>query len=138
MILLDTNVISELMKKPADERVVKWFIAHEADTLICAPALAEIAFGIARLPSGKRRSGLENNLGDLRIRFAERTLPLTAISAMIYGDVMFDALKATHNMSVIDGQIAAIAIEQEAALATRNTKDFKYAPVNLINPWDAA
>ncbi|NJS15546.1 MAG: type II toxin-antitoxin system VapC family toxin [Sphingopyxis sp.] len=46
MILLDTNVISELMKKPADENVARWFIARETDTYLCAPALAEIAFGI--------------------------------------------------------------------------------------------
>jgi toxin FitB len=56
---------------------------------------------------------------------------------MIYGDVMFDALNSKHNMSVIDGQIAAIAIEHEAHLATRNIKDFQHASVDLINPWEA-
>ena len=137
MILLDTNVISELMKKPADVHVVKWFITNEAETWLCAPALGEIAFGIARLPMGKRRLGLEGNLSDLRIRFADRILALTSIGAMIYGDVMFDAIKAKHNMSVIDGQIAAITIENEATLATRNIKDFKFASVDLVNPWDA-
>jgi toxin FitB len=137
VILLDTNVISELMKKPADEHVVEWYVVYEAESWICAPALAEIAFGIARLPLGKRRSGLEANLNDLRIRFSERTLALTAVSAMIYGDVMFDALNSKHNMSVIDGQIAAIAIEHEAHLATRNIKDFQHVSVDLINPWEA-
>jgi predicted nucleic acid-binding protein len=126
------------MKKPADKQVVDWYVAREVETWICAPALAEIAFGITRLPIGKRRSGLEANLSDLRVRFAERTLTFTAVSAMIYGDVMFDALNAKHNMSVIDGQIAAIAIEQEAQLATRNVKDFKFVSVDVINPWEAA
>jgi toxin FitB len=124
------------MKKPADKQVVEWYVAREAETWLSAPALAEIAFGITRLPIGKRRSGLEANLSDLRVRFGERTLTFTAVSALIYGDVMFDALNAKHNMSVIDGQIAAIAIEQEAQLATRNVKDFRFVSVELINPWE--
>lgn len=135
MILLDTNVISELMKKPADKQVSHWFIANEAGTFFCAPALAEIAFGITRLPVGKRRSGLESDLSELRIRYAERTLPLSAASAMMYGDIMFDALRSKHNMSVIDGQIAAIAAEHDMKLATRNVKDFQSTGLVLINPW---
>ncbi len=137
MILLDTNVISELMKKPANEQVAGWYLAHEAETVICAPSLGEIAFGIARLPAGRRRAGLEANLTDLRIRYAERVLPLTATSGVIYGDIMFDALVVGHNMNVVDGQIAAIAVENGFQLATRNIKDFRFTDLVLINPWDA-
>ena len=137
MILLDTNVISELMKKPADPQVARWFMQHEADTLLCTPAIAEIALGIARLPVGKRRSGLESDLSELRIRYAERTLSFSTASAMIYGDIMYDALKSKHNMDVVDGQIAAIAFEHGMKLATRNGKDFQSAGLVIINPWSA-
>ena len=137
MILLDTNVISELMKKPADPQVAGWFMQHEADTSLCTPAIAEIALGIARLPFGKRRSGLEADLSELRIRYAERTLSFSTASTMIYGDIMYDALKSKHNMDVVDGQIAAIAVEHRMKLATRNGKDFQSAGLVIINPWSA-
>lgn len=137
MILLDTNVISELMKKPANEQVTAWYLLHEAETIICAPSLGELAFGIARLPEGRRRSGLEADLADLRVRYADRSLPFTANSANIYGDIMFDALTAKHNMNVVDGQIAAIAVENGLQLATRNIKDFRFTDLALINPWEA-
>jgi toxin FitB len=136
VILLDTNVISELMKKPADSHVARWYVAYEAETMLCAPSLGEIAFGIARLPIGRRRSGLEADLSDLRIRYAERTLPFTSNSAIVYGDILFDALKAKHNMNVVDGQIAAIATENDLELATRNSKDFQFSDLVLINPWE--
>ncbi len=136
MILLDTNVISELMKKPANGVVSRWYLEQEAGTIICAPSLGEIAFGVARLPAGHRRSGLEADLSEFRIRYAERTLPLTAASAMIYGDIMVDALKEKHNMNVVDGQIAAIAVENDLLLATRNTKDFRFSNLVLVNPWE--
>ena len=126
MILLDTNVISELMKKPANEQVTAWYLLHEAETIICAPSLGELAFGIARLPEGRRRSGLEADLADLRVRYADN----------IYGDIMFDALTAKHNMNVVDGQIAAIAVENGLQLATRNIKDFRFTDLALINPWE--
>ena len=132
MILLDTNVISELMKKPANELVVRWYLSHEAETVICAPSLGEIAFGIARLPAGRRRSGLEADLADLRVRYAERSLPFTSNSANIYGDILFDALKEKHNMNVVDAQIAAIAMENGLQLATRNIKDFGFSDLTLI------
>jgi predicted nucleic acid-binding protein len=136
VILLDTNVISELMKKPADEQVARWYLHNEAKTAICAPSLGEIAFGIARLPVGRRRTGLETDLADLRIRYADRTLAFTANSANIYGDVLFDALNAQHNMNVVDAQIAAIAMENSIRLATRNSKDFRFTDLTLINPWE--
>ncbi len=137
MILLDTNVISELMKKPADPYVVEWYVTHDAQTLIPAPALGEIAFGLARMPRGKRRSGLENDVTDLRMRYANRVRPFTSGTAMLYGDILAEALRAGHNMSVMDAQIAAIAAEHDCVLATRNTKDFKDVSLELINPWDA-
>lgn len=136
MILLDTNVISELMRSKPDAKVSTWFEMVTDDCAIASPALAETAFGVEKLPLGKRRLTLEEKLSEWRAFFAGRTLSFTGLSATIYGNVMADALKQGHNMSVMDGMIAAIAIEQEATLATRNTKDFKFVSLDLINPWN--
>ena len=137
MIVLDTNVISELMKKPADPAVATWFLAHENQIVLPTPAIGEIAFGIARLPHGARRRDLEAKLTDWRIRYADLTLSFTAASAMTYGTVMAAALKSGHNMTVVDAQIAAVALEHGYKLATRNIKDFETTDLKLINPWTA-
>ena len=136
MILLDTNVISELMKRPSDPNVANWFQTHDPRCFLPSPALAEMAFGIARLPYGTRRRELEAKLSEWRLRYAERTLSFTGTTAMIYGTVMAGALASGHNMSVVDAQIAAIAIEHSATLATRNVRDFKVTQVSLSNPWE--
>lgn len=135
MILLDTNVISELMKRPSDPNVANWFQMHDPRCFLPSPALAEMAFGIARLPHGARRRELEAKLSDWRLRYAERTLSFTGITAMIYGSVMAEALTSGHNMSVVDAQIAALAIEHGATLATRNIRDFTHVAITLANPW---
>ena len=136
MILLDTNVISELMKRPADLNVAHWFQAHDPLCFLPSPALAEMAFGIARLPHGTRRRELETKLSEWRLRYAHRTLSFTGTTAMIYGTVMAEALASGHNMSVADGQIAAVAVEHGATVATRNIRDFRVTSVSIINPWD--
>jgi predicted nucleic acid-binding protein len=136
VILLDTNVISELMKRPTDPNVAHWFQTHDPRCFLPSPALAEMAFGIARLPHGTRRRELEAKLSEWRLRYAKRTLSFTGTTAMIYGTVMAEALASGHNMSVVDAQIAAIAVEHGTTLATRNLRDFKVTSVSLTNPWD--
>jgi len=136
LILLDTNVISELMKDMPDPAVDVWFAVNEQDTAIPAPVIGEIAFGIAKLPAGAKRRALESRLSEWRVRYADRSIPFTAATAMLYGAVMAGALSVKHNMAAIDGQIAAMAVEQDAVLATRNIKDFGTASIRLVNPWD--
>ena len=137
MILLDTNVISELMREKCDPGVARWFSLNEGDTALPAMAIAELAFGIAKLPEGARRNALGKQLGEWRLHFADRSPGFTANTAMLYGEIMAGARRNGHNMAVPDAQIAAIALEQDCALATRNGKDFATTPVTLINPWDA-
>ena len=137
MILLDTNVISELMRETCDARVAQWFSLNESDAALPAIAIAELAFGIAKLPEGARRNALASRLGEWRLRFAERSPGFTANTAMLYGEIMANARRNGHNMAVPDAQIAAIALEQDCALATRNGKDFATTSVALINPWEA-
>ena len=136
MILLDTNVISELMRETCDARVARWFSQNAGDTALPAIAIAELAFGIAKLPEGARRNALASRLGEWRLRFAERSPGFTANTAMLYGEIMANARRNGHNMAVPDAQIAAIALEQDCPLATRNGKDFATTSLALINPWD--
>jgi toxin FitB len=137
LILLDTNVVSELMKAEPNSAVDAWFATNQRDTAIPAPALGEIAFGLAKLPDGAKKSALEARLADWRIRYADRMVAFTETSAMFDGKVMADALAASHNMSAINGQIAALAIEKDAIVATRNVRDFRFTAAALVNPWAA-
>jgi toxin FitB len=125
------------MKADPDPVVDGWFAANEKSAAIPAPALGEIAFGIAKLPIGAKKAALEARLADWRVRYADRMIPFTATSALVYGTVMAEALASSHNMSPVDGQIAAMAIERDAVVATRNTRDFKFTAAPLINPWVA-
>lgn len=135
MILLDTNVVSELMKSPADPKVDHWFLRNEDQTALPSVALGELSYGIARLPSGSRRRGLEAQLVEWRLRYADRTLPFGASAALRYGPMLAAIVAGGRSMSLPDAQIAAIALDQGATLATRNVKDFVGCGVELVNPW---
>lgn len=86
---------------------------------------------------GKRQKKLQIQLTDWRIAYANRTHAFTAITAMTYGDIMGEAKRSGHNMTVPDAQIAAVAAEHDLVLATRNIKDFANAGIKLVNPWHA-
>ena len=135
MILLDTNIISELMKTDAALSVDHWYLMNEAVTALSATAIGELAYGISRLPMGARRNGLEARLTEWRLRYANRTFPFTTSTAMLYGSLLAHAVMQGHNMSVPDAQIAALAVEHGFSLATRNVKDFATTNVVLINPF---
>ena len=135
MILLDTNVVSELMKAGPDERVEAWFLTLADDTGLTAVVLGELAFGIARLPEGARRGDLAARLVEWRVRYADRTYPFSASSALRYGELMAEREQAGRPMSLPDGQIAAIAIDLGAQIATRNLRDFEGCGLSLIDPW---
>lgn len=137
MILLDTNIVSELIKVAPDANVQTWYIENADYCWLSAITFAEAAYGAAKMDTGKRKVKLQTQLTDWRIAFANRTYAFTAITAMIYGDIMNDARRAGHNMSVPDAQIAAIAAEHDLKLATRNGKDFATTQLDLINPWIA-
>lgn len=138
MILLDTNVISELMRENPDPDVARWFSLNDGEAALPAIAVAELAFGIAKLPEGARRNALGQRLVEWRLRFADRSPGFTSNTAMLYGEIMANARRGGHNMAVPDAQIAAIALERDCALATRNGRDFAITSVALINPWHAA
>ncbi len=136
MILLDTNVVSELMKDRADPAVERWYEANEEQTALPAVALAELSYGIARLADGRRRRDLEARLAEWRLAYATRTLPFGAAAAMRYGPMLAEVVAAGRTMSLPDAQIAATALVEGATVATRNIRDFTPAGVGLVDPWE--
>ena len=140
MILLDTNILSELMRA-APEAVVEQWLADQpaASVFISAITEAELRYGLALLPPGKRRSALaveiENMLGE---DFSGRILPFDSPAAVAFAEIAAERRQAGRPISQADAQIAAIAQSRGAALATRNVPDFEGCGVEIINPWSSA
>ncbi len=138
MILLDTNVLSELMRPSPEPKVLQWLDSHPAmDVWISAVTVAEIRLGVALLPDGKRRA-LLSDLAERMFRedFSERCLPFDFSAAGEYASIVATRTRLGSPISVEDAQIAAIARGGGLALATRNTKDFSGIDgLVLVNPW---
>lgn len=136
MIFLDTNVISETLKKSPDEAVIAWLVRYDAELALPTVAIAEIAFGIQKIRPDERAGRLEQGLSDWRRRFADRIFALTEEAALAYGDIMGSAVRQGRGMSAPDGMIAAIARVNGGRLATRNLTDFETTDLALTSPWD--
>jgi hypothetical protein len=138
MILLDTNVISETMcQQPAPE-VMRWIQENADDLFISVPELTELWAGIEWMPRGARRSEMTDKLRRI-IDFAtaeEQLLDMTPEIAQRYGMIIADRRRRGFNLDIMDGLIAATALAQNAAIATRNMKDFEGIGLRLINPWE--
>lgn len=136
MIFLDTNVISETLRKSPSEAVISWLVRHDAELALSSVAIAEIAFGIQKIAPDQRAVSLEQGLSDWRRRFSDRIFGLTEEAAMTYGEIMGTASRQGLGMSAPDGMIAAIARVNGGSLATRNLTDFRTTGLTLISPWD--
>lgn len=137
MIILDTNVISELMRPVPEAAVMAWFRDREASTLwLCAVVEAELRRGASILPEGERRARLIEAL-DAMIEqdFAGRVLPFDGRAAIAFAAVFAERRAAGRPISFPDCQIAAIARANGATLATRNGADFAGCGVALVDPW---
>jgi predicted nucleic acid-binding protein len=137
MILLDTNVISELMRESPDETVASWVDAGPASGLyVTSISQAEILFGIQLLPKGRRRDGIAAAAREMfEEDFGERILGFGSEAAQVYAMICAARRTAGRPISAFDAQIAAIARSNGADLATRNVGDFASCGVRLINPW---
>lgn len=135
MIFLDTNVVSETLKKAPDEAVLAWLVRHDAELALPTVAIAEIAFGIQKIRPDQRAERLEQGLFDWRRRFADRIFGLTEEAALAYGEIMGNAAHQGRGMSAPDGMIAAIARVNGGRLATRNLTDFQTTGLDLMSPW---
>ena len=137
MIVLDTNVLSELMKAEPAESVVAWVGAQPTSSLfVTAINQAEILYGIALLPDGRRRSGFEAAAKAMfEEDFGARILAFGSDAAEAYADIAAARYRLGRPISQFDAQIAAIARSTGATLATRNTADFEGCDVPLADPW---
>lgn len=136
MIFLDTNVLSETLRKSPNPAVVAWLVQHDTELALPTVTIAEIAFGIQKILPDRRAARLERGLSDWRQRFADRIFGLTEEAALAYGDIMGSASRKGLGMSAPDGMIAAIARVNDGRLATRNLADFQTTGLKLISPWD--
>lgn len=138
MIVLDTNVVSEAMKPEPDPAVRAWLNEQSAETLyLSSVTLAELLFGIAVLPNGKRKDLLSEALDGLMQLFRERVLPFDTDAARKYADLAGTARTAGRGFPVPDGYIAAIAASQGYQVASRDMAPFEVANVDVINPWES-
>lgn len=139
MILLDTNVISELMRTEPARIVLDWFGKHDAgDLFISAVTEAELRTGVAILPEGQRRDRLQLAINAMIDQdFQGRVLPFDSLAAKAYAEIAAQRRASGRPIAGADCQIAAIARATDAPIATRNVKDFDGCGVRVINPWNA-
>lgn len=140
MIVLDTNVLSELMRALPASEVIAWVDAQDASALaITAITVAELLYGVARLPDGARKAGLATAVDALvDDDFAQRVLAFDAAAARRYASVVADRERVGRPLSRADAQIAAICLGRNARLATRNSRDFDATGVDVLDPWAAS
>lgn len=141
MILLDTNVLSEFMRPTPAPQVVTWLDAQNVDHVwVSAISRAEIELGIALLPDGQRKLGLQMAASAMfREDFAEHCLPFDESAATAYAGIVALRTRLGRPVSVEDVQIAAIALARGLVLATRNTRDFELIEgLSVVNPWLAS
>lgn len=137
MIVLDTNVISELARQAPDPGALSWLDSLEvSDVATTAVTAAELRYGVARLPDGHRKRELTVVIrGILTEDFHGRVLPFDERASMRYAEIVTGRERIGRPIGVADAQIAAICRDLGAILATRNTTGFEEAGVELIDPW---
>ncbi len=140
MIIIDTNVISELQKRDPNQHVLEWLDQQEPTNLyLTAITAAELMYGACALPKGKRASMLRDvTTHIIEDQFRGRVLPFDAQAAHYYGQRMADCRKAGRAVGMADGQIAAIAVANNMApIATRDTAPFEAFRLEVVNPFEA-
>lgn len=137
MIVLDTNVVSELIRAAPSAAVIRWVDDQQArDLHLSAITAAELRYGVARMPRGRRRTELVGAVVALLDEdFSGRILPFDAIAATHYAELVSGRESRGRPISMADGQIAAICRAQGATLATRDITGFADTQVNLVDPW---
>ena len=140
MILLDTNVVSEVMRKLPATSVEQWLADQApASLFISTVTEAELRFGVALLPDGKRREALAGRLDEmLEEDFAGRILPFDSAAAIDFAVIASARRRIGRPIAQFDAQIAAIARSRGASLATRNVGDFADCGIAVVDPWRAS
>jgi hypothetical protein len=136
MIVLDTNVVSEVMKPSPSAEVLSWIAAYPRERLfVNTITQAEILFGGQVLPAGKRRAALQSDIDAmLSVAFSGRILPFDEQAARAFGRVVAGRLASGRPIAAFDAQIVAIALSRGAGVATRDVRDFEDCGVTVLNP----
>lgn len=137
MIVLDTNVISEVVRSVPNDRVVAWLEALTSEVAITAVTLAELLAGVGRLPDGRRKAKLSARIAAAiePFRGTRSILAFEDTAAAYYADVLLAREAAGRPISTADAQIAAICLAHDATCATRNVRDFSHTGIDLLDPW---
>lgn len=137
MIVLDTNVISEIFRPSPEPRVVEWLVTLTGDVAITSITLAELLAGVRRLPNGQRKDELAQRIDEAvaPYRGSRSVLAFDDDAAERYAEVLASREAAGAPVSTADAQIAAICLANGATCATRNVKDFQHTGVELVDPW---
>jgi toxin FitB len=135
VIVVDTNVVSELMRPEPAPAVVAWLRRQLETPLVSAITVAEVRYGLARLPGGRRADSLRRIADEVLAAFPDEIVAFDADAATRYGALVAARESSGRPISALDAQIAAICLAHEATLATRNTKDFSDTGVELVDPW---
>ena len=137
MIVLDTNVISEVFRLQPDPQVVAWLESLTGNVAITTITLAELHAGVRRLPDGRRKSALATGINTAiqPYRDTHAILTFDEVAAEHYADIVVSRERSGLPITTADAQIAAICRSHRASCATRNTKDFTQTGIELVNPW---
>jgi len=132
--LVDANILSEPTKSAPDPKVVEWLIANEGDFVVDSIILGELLVGILMLPAGRKRAQLEQWL-EAVVQTID-CIPWDAAVSRRWARLVVDLRKRGHKLPLLDGMIAATALERGLTVVTRNTRDFQKAGVKMVNPFD--
>lgn len=136
MIILDTNVVSELMRPEPAPQVANWARSRDRRELrMTSITVAEIRYGIARLPDGRRKQVLLDAADDIFRAFSDQILPVDKAAAEHYATIVSTRDRAGKPISGFDALIAAVCRARSAALATRNLPDFDGTGIEIVDPW---
>ena len=139
MIVLDTNVLSELLRAVPEPGVLRWLDRQPATSVYTTSVTqAEILLGVAVMPAGKRRTQVAAAVGEIFAEdFAERVLPFDGDAAIAFADIVAERRSLGSPITQFDAKIAALTRSRGAQLATRNVRDFVHCGVDIVNPWKA-
>ncbi|MFV0432799.1 MAG: type II toxin-antitoxin system VapC family toxin [Leucobacter sp.] len=135
MIIVDTNVWSETLRQTPDARVLAWLRTEREQLHLSTITAHELRFGVERLPDGRRKDALTEQIDTLLAGMRSRTLNYDAEAASAHALIRVSAERVGRGLSGSDGQILGIAAAQGAAVATRNVSDFEGFGVSVIDPW---
>lgn len=136
--LLDTNVVSELIARRPDGRVVRWVDGLEpGSTYLSVITVGEISKGIEKLPDSRRKDTIREWLsGDLLLRFEGRVLTIDVDVMLTWGSLVAESESRGRTMPALDSLISALALHHDLVLATRNEDDFRHTRTRILNPWN--